>query len=442
MPEEVFGAPVRRIHTTYGPRPNKRSAFLGYIRNRLKAHGYILLAVAIFAPLIYLLPVHIAQRDSSARFAARDPFSARYEKSGDPFDSPRQHPLTKATYVFNLGAAWSFRPLSSPPAREVQRQALAARERESSEAVSFVIHEGGVTVKALSSQRDVGAALRDAGVRLGPADRVWPSAQSPLTSGMHVYIERANRVSLKADGDVRVVYTYETSVEGVVRVAGLQLAPEDEVDPPLTATVKDGSRVVVTRVKNDLTTTEEVIPAGTVEVYDNTLPQGQKRVRQGTNGVLHKEFKVTYRDGQEVARELVREWVDPEPKPQTVIYGTWTPPLPAMAASVPTADDGSPLECVRTLRVWATWYNETDGGKSPNNPYYGVTTSGLRLQKGIVAVDPRVIPLGTRMYVPGYGMAIAADTGGGIKGNMIDLAYPEGSVVDWRTGWVDVCILD
>jgi 3D (Asp-Asp-Asp) domain-containing protein len=61
--------------------------------------------------------------------------------------------------------------------------------------------------------------------------------------------------------------------------------------------------------------------------------------------------------------------------------------------------------------------------------------------KGIVAVDKSVIPLGTRMYVPGYGFAVAGDTGGGVTGEMLDLGFPDGVAVDWRTGWVDLYIL-
>src|SRR5207248_3620591 len=53
----------------------------------------------------------------------------------------------------------------------------------------------------------------------------------------------------------------------------------------------------------------------------------------------------------------------------------------------------------------------------------GTTASGLPVGPGIVAVDPTVIPLGTRMYIPGYGNGIAADVGGGIKGKTIDLWY-------------------
>jgi 3D (Asp-Asp-Asp) domain-containing protein len=99
------------------------------------------------------------------------------------------------------------------------------------------------------------------------------------------------------------------------------------------------------------------------------------------------------------------------------------------------------MNVMRIERMYATWYNAASSGKPATHPAYGITASGMALTKGIVAVDPAVIPLGTRLYVPGYGFAIAADTGGGIKGNMIDLGYPDGVEVDWRTGWVDVFIL-
>ncbi len=67
----------------------------------------------------------------------------------------------------------------------------------------------------------------------------------------------------------------------------------------------------------------------------------------------------------------------------------------------------------------ATAYFSGGGGLSGN----GITAVGLRVRKGIVAVDPRVIPLGTKLYIPGYGEALAADTGGWVKGNRIDLAF-------------------
>jgi 3D (Asp-Asp-Asp) domain-containing protein len=99
------------------------------------------------------------------------------------------------------------------------------------------------------------------------------------------------------------------------------------------------------------------------------------------------------------------------------------------------------MTVAKTERMWATWYNAASSGKPATHPSYGITASGVPVVRGIVAVDPRVIPLGSRLYIPGYGFAVAADTGGGIVGNMIDLGFADGDGVDWRTGWTDVYIL-
>lgn len=69
----------------------------------------------------------------------------------------------------------------------------------------------------------------------------------------------------------------------------------------------------------------------------------------------------------------------------------------------------------KCITMEASAYLPSDGGGS------GITATGAVARHGIVAVDPRVIPLGTKVFIPGYGIAVAADTGGAIKGQRIDL---------------------
>jgi 3D (Asp-Asp-Asp) domain-containing protein len=69
-----------------------------------------------------------------------------------------------------------------------------------------------------------------------------------------------------------------------------------------------------------------------------------------------------------------------------------------------------------------------------------ITASGLPLRKGVAAIDIRYIPFYTRMYVPGYGEALAADTGSGVKGRWIDLGYSDDDYVSWHK-WVTVYFL-
>jgi len=88
----------------------------------------------------------------------------------------------------------------------------------------------------------------------------------------------------------------------------------------------------------------------------------------------------------------------------------------------------------------ATSYSASTAGVSTSSPHYGRTATGLQMRDGIVAVDPRVISLGSQVYVPGYGVGLAADTGGAIKGKRIDLGYADENLQLWYR-WVDVYLL-
>jgi 3D (Asp-Asp-Asp) domain-containing protein len=101
---------------------------------------------------------------------------------------------------------------------------------------------------------------------------------------------------------------------------------------------------------------------------------------------------------------------------------------------------GGPVNRGKTLTMVATGY---DNGYASNYPYYGAPSySGLPLARGIIATDPNVIPMGTRLYVEGYGEGIAADQGGAIKGNRIDLFFDSNQeAMNWGMRSIKVTIL-
>lgn len=94
-----------------------------------------------------------------------------------------------------------------------------------------------------------------------------------------------------------------------------------------------------------------------------------------------------------------------------------------------------------SLEVAATYYTPRDGGKAPGSPFYAITATGARATRGIVAVDPRLIPLYSWLYVPGYGFAQARDVGGGIIGNHIDVAFDDGDGAWWGRRSLTVYVL-
>lgn len=111
-----------------------------------------------------------------------------------------------------------------------------------------------------------------------------------------------------------------------------------------------------------------------------------------------------------------------------------TPSKPARRRSLPSRG----ISCTKTFTVEATAYCPCARccGKSD-----GITATGMRAGKGVIAVDPRVIPLGSRVYVTGYGAAVAADTGGAIRGNRIDVCFPShGKALRWGRRTVQITV--
>ena len=300
-------------------------------------------------------------------------------------------------------------------------------------AVPLTVTEDGRTLNLQSTASTLEQALREAGIRLGPADRIFPSPATPVRAGMEASIEHATTLTLHIGEATRVFYTHQQTLEAALAEAGLTFGPEDRVDPPLSVAVTDGLEARVVRVTGRPIYESEAVEHVTVFEADDSLSGTQTHRVEGTDGLLVAEYRIVIEDGIEVEKTLVDRYYEPAPV-DTVIY---------YAASALNSTTFSPADhqVTKVMRMYGTWYNAASSGKPATHPAYGITRSGMPLTKGIVAVDPNVIPLGTRLYIPGYGFAVAADTGGGIIGDRIDLGYPDGVAVDWYTGWTDVYIL-
>jgi 3D (Asp-Asp-Asp) domain-containing protein len=151
-------------------------------------------------------------------------------------------------------------------------------------------------------------------------------------------------------------------------------------------------------------------------------------LQEGINGQRTEVYLVKYWYGEETERNLIDVQVV-EPQKQVVSRGT-----KIIWRDLETADGGN-LKYWRKLRVWATSYDGNCLGCR------GRTYSGTSVRHGTLAVDPSLIPLGTDVYIPGYGVGRAEDIGGAIKGNRIDLGFEDVSQGWWQAQWVDVYLL-
>jgi uncharacterized protein YabE (DUF348 family)/3D (Asp-Asp-Asp) domain-containing protein len=328
-------------------------------------------------------------------------------------------------------------PLDAPSIRD-GRGMFASQDRtirdlrvERARAVTLV--EGGRELRSSTSRPTVGQALREAGLVLGPGDRVTPGIDAPVEAGVRIEVAHAMPVTIALPDEDKSLFTFARTVGELLAEADVTLGAGAVSVPGLDAAITPGLAVhiVVLSASNEIE--REFIESKTVYRTDDSLGVGETRTEPGRDGALVRRYDVALVDGVEAGRTLVEEYYDPEPL-DTVIY---YPPQRDAAAAAPTESEEG-----RVINVYATYYTPASAGRPPSDPNYGRTATGVLVTYGVVAVDPNVIPLGTRMFIPGYGYAVAADTGGAVKGYIIDLGYPDGVAVDWRPRWLDIYILE
>lgn len=302
-------------------------------------------------------------------------------------------------------------------------------------ALPITINDDGAISTLLTTENTLGTALTHAGLQIYVGDSVTPDLTTPVTTGATVYIRRSRPASITVDGKTIRTRTRADTVDALLSQEGVKLEGKDYAVPAPTSPVVDNVSVSVTRVREEYITETEQLPFQTKWLPNNQLELDQRLVAQtGQMGEKNRLFKSVYENGKLISTGLEREWIAKPPQDHIINYGT------NIVVRDLTLPDGSVVQYWRKIRMLATAYSAATSGKTKDHPQYGRTRLGLEAGRGIVAVDPRVINLGSNVFVPGYGEALAGDTGGRIKGKRVDLGFPEDQVEDWYR-WVDVYLL-
>jgi uncharacterized protein YabE (DUF348 family) len=270
----------------------------------------------------------------------------------------------------------------------------------------------------------VGDVLTGQDIKIGEYDRVDPSVNSKVKLNQQITVTRAFKVRVIADGESREIITPPIPVKEAITLAGIEVGAIDVVKTlPTEVTVPD-QEIEIIRVVEQEQVLEEATPFQVERTMDNTLEKGLTRtVSPGVEGLARNTVKITYHNGQEVKREVVGSEVVREPQNKVV----------AMGAITAVSRGGQDLSFREARYMTASAYTYT-GHR---------TATGQNPAVGMVAVDPSVVPLGTRMYVEGYGYAVAADTGGSIRGDRLDLFMEDRSqCLSWGRRSVKVYILN
>ncbi|MBM7573138.1 G5 and 3D domain-containing protein [Aquibacillus albus] len=270
-----------------------------------------------------------------------------------------------------------------------------------------------------STAETVGEFLKENDFDLNEHDEMSVKKDESLENGLVINIKKAFQVTVNDGGQEKQVWTTGGTVGGLLKDQQVELNELDRLEPNTAASLSSDTTITITRVEKVTDIVEEQKDYSVITRNDHTLEKGKRKVvSPGKEGVVAKHYEVTLENGEEVSRELIKEEVKQDSEKRIVAVGTKVIQNTA-ATTVSRGDD----KVVETLYMEATAYNWNCATCSGT----GRTATGYNVKanpNGVIAVDPNVIPLGTRVWVEGYGYAVARDTGGAIKGNRIDVHLP------------------
>ena len=307
--------------------------------------------------------------------------------------------------------------------------ALTALLAQTALARTYVITDGDRVVTYTTFATDPAQVLGEAGVDLGEYDTYTTADANGAEA---ITIRRGREVTIHYHGEVmRTTANSETAGELLQRL-NLVVSGEDVISHGLDQPVYDGMELRIDRIVTHQETYTAAIPHETTYCEDPTVPEGLEAVlTEGADGELLCTAGVTYVNGREDRRVVLTETVTKAPVTEIVGVGTGAPvdtadpkAMPVIADGYITLPTGEVLTYTDTATIRATAYTHTDAGCD------FVTATGTTVHWGTVAVDPRYIPYGTRMFIVSndgeyvYGIAVAEDCGGDIKGDRMDLYMP------------------
>ena len=299
----------------------------------------------------------------------------------------------------------------------------------------------GSSLQIDSQAADVAGLLSQAGVTVGSGDLVFPSRDTRLAEGMNVVVRHATPVTVVLGGAKNRLNVVGQTVADALVAAGVDPASNTAVVPSLDTSLTAGMTINAPDCFSRVNAVTQPVTFTVEERADKTLPRGTRKiVTPGADGSILRVYRSLVVGGVEGSATLSAEKLVTQPVNEVVCVGTADPSDQhqlTVAEAKPSIHLAAMTRSGRRMHVLATAYSADEPGAT------SATASGRHAERGVVAVDPDVIPLGTHLYIPGYGYAVAGDTGGMIHGIHIDLCF--GSVAEvnaWGKRSITITILD
>ena len=279
---------------------------------------------------------------------------------------------------------------------------------------TYMIHDAGKISYYTTSATDPEAVLDEVGLVLG-IDDTYTTQESNGYTG--IFVQRVQMVTINNGGQILVTGSYGETVEALLNRLNVVLDGDDSISADLAEETYDGMEIVINRISNVTEVYSRALAYETEYVVDPELPEGETRILiAGSEGEELCTATVTYEDGREISRSVVTSKVTLAPVNQVVAVGSAVAPEAVsgelyIGNGVIITADGDVLTYVDEISSLATAYTCEGWGRP------GITATGTIARVGEIAVDPKYIPYGTRVFIVSedgeyvYGVATAEDTG-------------------------------
>lgn len=299
----------------------------------------------------------------------------------------------------------------------------------------------------------VADAIAKAGITLSGAEEITPAAETELAPDMVIKIASHCGATVTIGGETTSYNVTSGTVKDLLADVGITLSEDDVVTPDLDSAIFDGIDILVQKVEYKEETTTETIDYGYTTEETSSLTTGTSKIKQeGKKGEKTVVSKNKYVDGVLTETVVVSEEVTKEPVDQIKLVGTGKPKHSSSSSSSSTSSSisnaagtfkdssGKTVSYKKKLTGTSTAYTAPSGA---------LTATGVPAYYGGVAVNPNVIPYGSKLYIVGsngavYGYATAVDTGGALMSGrvLVDVFYPSyNQCANWGRQGVTVYIL-
>ncbi len=326
------------------------------------------------------------------------------------------------------------------------------------QAKKVTISVDGNQSKVWTTETKVKDILKEANIEVSEHDSLAQELDTELGAENEISIQKAFQVTLVDDVNKRQVWSTSTTVANFLKEQGIQLNEFDRIENNLEDVITSQSKIVVVRVEKVIDVVENSLDFETIKKQDASLEEGKETVvTEGQKGLIIKTYESIKENGKVVAKNLKSENKGKEPQNQVVAIGTKN--IERSKNSTDIAKRESTVSSNSIDSKSTILYDSTEPAigsefyviATAYTPYCkgcsGTSATGINLRLNpemkAIAVDPSVIKLGSKVWVEGYGTAIAVDTGGAIKGNKIDiLVQTEIQAITWGVKRVRIQVLN